>query len=103
MSLAVSAYFTALVIQLDSAPTALAHIGWRLILIYLCCLAICIPILFVFCPETKGKSLEEIGVIFGDRHLHISLTSAETLQGTVHSSDKHNFPHAEDAHEHVEG
>lgn len=36
-------------------------------------MVICIPGLFVFCPETKGKSLEEVGLIFGDRHLHADL------------------------------
>lgn len=29
MSISVAAYFLALIIQLDSAPTALEHIGWK--------------------------------------------------------------------------
>ena len=46
---------------------------YRLILIYACCLAVFIPFLWFFCPETKGTSLEEIGVIFGDRHVRTTL------------------------------
>ncbi|KIX00278.1 uncharacterized protein Z518_10417 [Rhinocladiella mackenziei CBS 650.93] len=103
MSISVAAYFVALVIELDSAPTALAHIGWRLILIYLCCLAVCVPFLWFFCPETKGKSLEEIGVIFGDRHIHVPLGGAKPLEETVQISEKQALPHVGQEYEHVEG
>ena len=59
----------------------------RVILIYMCCLAVCIPFLW-FCPETKGKSLEEIGLIFGDRHVHVALEGSETSEETIQVSDK---------------
>lgn len=42
----------------------------------MCCLAPCIPLLW-FIPETKGKSLEEIGLIFGDRHIHVAMAGNE--------------------------
>lgn len=45
----------------------------RSILVYLCCLIVaCVP-LFLYCPETKNKSLEEIGAIFGDEVTHVRL------------------------------
>lgn len=45
----------------------------RSILVYLCCLVVaCVP-LFLYCPETKNKSLEEIGAIFGDEVTHVRL------------------------------
>ncbi|KAK6373981.1 hypothetical protein LTS17_007951 [Exophiala oligosperma] len=102
MSISVAGYFIALVIILDSAPTALANIGWRLILIYLCCLVACIPFLFFVCPETKGKSLEEIGVIFGDRHIHVALGGEEVSETTVEVKDKQGIPPAAEEHEHLD-
>jgi hypothetical protein len=99
MAIAVGSYFLVLVVQLDTAPTALTNIGWRyvitdlppfltfvkiekltqsllyyrLLLIYLCLLVVFIPFIWLICPETKGKSLEEVGVVFGDRHVRVTL------------------------------
>ena len=74
----------------------------RLILIYMCCLAVCIPLLW-FCPETKGKSLEEIGLIFGDRHVHVVLEGSELSEETIQVSDKQAYPEVGSVYEHVEG
>ena len=60
----------------------------RLILVYLCALVAFIPFLWFLCPETKGKSLEEIGVVFGDRHVHIALDSAVAVEEFTEISDK---------------
>jgi hypothetical protein len=68
----------------------------------MCCLAVCIPFLW-FCPETKGKSLEEIGLIFGDRHIHVALEGSETLEESIQISDKQAHPHGVPVYEHVEG
>ena len=57
----------------------------RVILIYMCCLVACIPFLW-FCPETKGKSLEEIGLIFGDRHVHVALEGSEIVEESIESA-----------------
>lgn len=68
----------------------------------MCCLAICIPFLW-FIPETKGKSLEEIGLIFGDRHIHVALVG-ESLEEGMQLSEKQAVPrvgHSE--HRNVEG
>ncbi|KPI40787.1 uncharacterized protein AB675_10704 [Cyphellophora attinorum] len=78
VSIAVGSYFLVLLVQLDTAPTALADIGWRLLLIYLCLLLVFIPFIWFICPETKGKSLEEIGIIFGDRHVRVALDGDRT-------------------------
>ena len=39
----------------------------------MCLLVAFIPFIWLFCPETKGKSLEEIGIVFGDRHVRVTL------------------------------
>src|SRR5689334_19537423 len=101
MSISIGSYFVALVIMLCSAPTAFAtSVGGefiedinckadqsRVILIYMCCLTVCIPLLW-FIPETKGKSLEEIGLIFGDRHVNVALAGSESSVKTIPVSDK---------------
>ena len=56
----------------------------------MCCLAPGIPLLW-FIPETKGKSLEEIGVIFGDRHIHVDLVGSAEEDLQLH--DKQAVPH----------
>ncbi len=65
----------------------------RVILIYMCCLVVCIPFLW-FIPETKGKSLEEVGLIFGDRHVHVALGS-ETSEVTQVSEKQVHSGHVE--------
>lgn len=74
----------------------------RLILIYLCCLAVCIPFLW-FCPETKGRSLEEIGLIFGDRHVRLAVEDSEFSEASIQISDKQAHPQVAPVHEHIEG
>lgn len=64
----------------------------RLLVIYLCCLVACVPFLW-FCPETKGKSLEEIGVIFGDRHIHVTLRGSDIVEETEKSGARQAGPH----------
>jgi hypothetical protein len=59
-----------------SKPTADRFCEYRLLLIYLCILVVFIPFIWLVCPETKGKSLEEIGTIFGDRHVRGTLNGA---------------------------
>ena len=58
-------------------------------MVYLCFLVVCIPGLFFLCPETKGKSLEEVGLVFGDRHLHVDLEGSNE-KFEVGSSMKHD-------------
>jgi len=46
-------------------PSAVHHIGWRTFLMFgVFCLAMGVFVLF-FVKETKGRSLEEIDVLFG--------------------------------------
>jgi hypothetical protein len=66
VSLGVATFSLTNIIWLQAAPTAFANIGWRF---YLC---LVIPSFFLalvmwfFYPDTRGKPLEEIAVMFGD-------------------------------------
>lgn len=49
-------------------PIGLERIQWRFYFVYVACLAAMIVIIYFVFPETKGRSLEEIAVIFdGER------------------------------------
>jgi hypothetical protein len=71
-------------------------------MIYMCCLVVCIPGLW-FIPETKGKSLEEVGTIFGDRHVNVALSQAGSSAEKLPQDDKQANPQVGQAYEHVEG
>jgi hypothetical protein len=48
------------------SPLALTKISWRYFLIFLFANVMFVVILFVAYPETRGKTLEEMNVLFGD-------------------------------------
>ncbi|KAI5456700.1 general substrate transporter [Mariannaea sp. PMI_226] len=45
-------------------PVAMAAITWKYYIVYCCIIAVEIVLVYFFFPETKGRSLEEIGFIF---------------------------------------
>ncbi|KAK5148110.1 hypothetical protein LTR04_000705 [Oleoguttula sp. CCFEE 6159] len=58
--------FLSTLVYVEAAPTALANIQWKYYVTFICLTAINIAILYLWCPETKGLSLEEINGRFGD-------------------------------------
>ncbi|KIY02891.1 uncharacterized protein Z520_01356 [Fonsecaea multimorphosa CBS 102226] len=67
MGLAV--FFLTSEITLVAAPVALNTIGWKFYLVCICPTVVYLPILYFFFPETKGRTLEEIGSLFGDTNI----------------------------------
>jgi hypothetical protein len=59
------------------SPKAFAAISWRYYAVFVACDVVAAFCFFVFYPETKGKTLEEMAVIFGD-----DLAITEYLQPT---------------------
>ena len=49
------------------SPKAFAAIGWRYYAVFVGCDAVAAFCFFVFYPETRGKTLEEMAELFGDR------------------------------------
>ncbi|KAJ4298235.1 hypothetical protein N0V90_006134 [Kalmusia sp. IMI 367209] len=47
-------------------PVAIETIGWRYYLVFLCISAIIIPVVWFFYPETMGRSLEELEMMFSE-------------------------------------
>lgn len=48
----------------EVSPVAFSNIGWRYYLVYVCTNSLSIVFIYLFCPETKGRSLEDIDMIF---------------------------------------
>ena len=47
-------------------PVAIETIGWKYYLVFLCISATIIPVVWVFYPETMGRSLEELEMMFSE-------------------------------------
>jgi hypothetical protein len=50
----------------ELAPTAFNNIGWKYYLVFIFPSLLAVGWLIKFFPETKGRTLEEIGEYFGD-------------------------------------
>jgi hypothetical protein len=60
-------------------PVAIETIGWRYYLVFLIISAIIVPIVYIFYPETMGRSLEELEMMFA---------SGKSIPGIVRESRK---------------
>jgi hypothetical protein len=47
-------------------PVAIETIGWKYYLVFLIISAIVVPVVFLFYPETMGRSLEELEMMFSE-------------------------------------
>lgn len=76
-----------------------------MLIVYFAVLVVITPLLWFILPETKGKSLEEIGLIFGDRQTHTDLEAIETTKDKdgVHIDEKKMDASAVKESQHVEG
>ncbi|KAF2774500.1 MFS transporter [Teratosphaeria nubilosa] len=68
-ALGIAMFFLASEITLVAAPVALNDIGWKFYLVLICPSVCYIVAQFFLFPETKGRTLEEIGALFGDEHI----------------------------------
>jgi sugar porter (SP) family MFS transporter len=66
-------------------PVAMDAIKWKYYIVYCCILAIELALVYLWFPETKGRSLEEVAVIFdGDQAFGVEGTN---LKGEVEGGD----------------
>ncbi|KAF8556197.1 sugar transporter [Imleria badia] len=50
----------------ETSPIGMASVGWKFYLLFVFLNAVDFIVIMLFFPETKGKSLEDMAVIFGD-------------------------------------
>lgn len=62
-------WLTAFLVQ-EITPIAVTSIGWKYYIVFTCVCLVSIPIVYFYFPETSGKSLEEIDMIFSSGSLH---------------------------------
>ena len=55
-----------LIVHARGTLYAFNRIGWKYFLVFICISPFLIALFFYFAEETKGKTLEEIGGLFGD-------------------------------------
>lgn len=66
VAIGLSGYYLASEVTLVAAPVALNSIGWKFYLVLIVPSAFYICYIYFCFPETKGRTLEEIGELFGD-------------------------------------
>lgn len=66
VALGIIAFYLSSEVVLVATPVAMVEIGWRFYLVFIIPSFFYILILYFFFPETKGRSLEEMGSLFGD-------------------------------------
>lgn len=70
------------IVWLQSSPTAFNTIGWKFYIIFIVFDALAMVVVW-FYPNTRGKPLEEVGALFGDKDIAVfqsDLKSNNALQ-----------------------
>lgn len=69
VALGLTVFYLASEVTLVAPPIALNNIGWKFYLVLIIPSTCYLVTLYFLFPETKGRSLEEIGALFGDTHV----------------------------------
>ncbi|KAJ9416418.1 general substrate transporter [Fusarium oxysporum] len=79
----------ALIFNVFVNPIALSAIGWKYYIVYVALLVSYGFVIFFFYPETRGRTLEEISVIFGDAPDGLYSDELDTKQVIEKADVKH--------------
>ncbi|KAH8797951.1 general substrate transporter [Xylogone sp. PMI_703] len=80
--------FLSTLVYVEAAPTALARIKWKYYVIFICLTLVNIIIFYFWCPETKGLSLEEINIKFGE---DVVVRMDEVMNKTMLDEENYNI------------
>jgi MFS family permease len=82
------AVYGSLVIAAFCNPIGMENIGWKYYIVFCCLLAVFLPIVYFFFPETKGRSLEEISIIFdGPQALDVAQVKGAEAETVEHREE----------------
>jgi hypothetical protein len=76
---------------------ALQNVGWKIWLWMLFSCALAVPFIYFMCPETSGKSLEEIDLIFAKQSVRDSALANEIIAHHHEHAEKQDIIHSEKA------
>ncbi|KKA17049.1 hypothetical protein T310_9327 [Rasamsonia emersonii CBS 393.64] len=80
LSVSISGLFIATILFLQAAPTAFDNVGWKYYLVFICVTSAIFVVMWLFFPETRQRSLEDIGVLFGDSEESLKPADANEIQ-----------------------
>ncbi|KAL1899790.1 hypothetical protein Sste5346_002656 [Sporothrix stenoceras] len=81
IGLAFFSYFVGAVTYTEAASTAFREIGWRMYMVWFACSMATPFVIYFFVPETKGRTLEEVAELFGDRVvLHMTADGTDIVE-----------------------
>ncbi|KXL46638.1 hypothetical protein M433DRAFT_65491 [Acidomyces richmondensis BFW] len=64
----------------EVTPVAFANIGWKYYLVFVCTNSLSVVFFYLFAPETKGRTLEDIDAFFlGSKNLFETVKVAKTM------------------------
>ncbi|KAF2502955.1 general substrate transporter [Lophium mytilinum] len=66
IALAFAAYFVGAITYTTPAAVAFKNIGWKFYLVWIGCNVVSTIVIYFYLPESKGRSMEEMGDLFGD-------------------------------------
>ncbi|KAH0153017.1 hypothetical protein KCU67_g9639, partial [Aureobasidium melanogenum] len=94
MGLAAASHFIVNVGITEAGPSAFSHIRENYYYVFVCCSLFFFIIAYLYFPETRRKTLEEIAAAFGDRV--VTLTEREIAAEETIAEEKIASEHVED-------
>jgi hypothetical protein len=96
------------VLMTQTAPLAIAAMTWKYFIIWLVLDCVYVVIVYLYYPETKNKTLEELAGVFGDKVAEAweetkqYVEASRDIQPAVLSDEKGNEPQVVKSPMHIE-
>ncbi|EIW84111.1 general substrate transporter [Coniophora puteana RWD-64-598 SS2] len=74
----------------ETSPIGLANVGYKFYILFVCLNAVDFVIITLFFPETKGRTLEDMDIVFGDK-----VNAQQVLEEHVETKAEEIFEHNE--------